>query len=74
MLIVSVENKVEQRMLTLDRAIGNKWLVSGGIVPGEQLIVEGIQKVKPGITVKTIPFNNEVLPLDNSKTHSKKQA
>lgn len=73
-LIVNAENKVEQRMLTLDRAIGNKWLVSEGIVPGEQLIVEGIQKVKPGITVKAIPFNNEVLPLDNSKTQSKKHA
>lgn len=73
-LIVNAENKVEQRMLTLDRAIGNKWLVSEGIVPGEQLIVEGIQKVKPGITVKAIPFNDEVLPLDNSKTESKKRA
>lgn len=73
-LVVNAENKVEQRMLTLDRAIGNKWLVSEGIVPGEQLIVEGIQKVKPGITVKAIPFNNEVSPLDNSKTQSKKQA
>lgn len=73
-LIVNAENKVEQRMLTLDRAIGNKWLVSEGIVPGEQLIVEGIQKVKPGITVKAIPFNDEVLPLNNSKTESKKQA
>lgn len=57
-LIVNAEGKVEQRMLTLDRAIGDKWLVSAGLVPGERVIVEGIQKVKPGVSVKVIPFDD----------------
>jgi len=55
-LIVDAENKVQQRMLTIDRAIGDKWLVSSGLAAGEQVIVEGIQKVRPGATVKTTPF------------------
>ena len=55
-LIVDGESKVQQRMLTLDRAIGNKWLVLSGLEPGEQVIVEGIQKVKPGVFVKAVPF------------------
>ena len=33
-LIVDAEGKVQQRMLTLDRAIGDQWLVSSGLAPG----------------------------------------
>lgn len=55
-LIVNSERKVELRMLTLDRAIEHKWLVSSGLAPGDQVIVEGIQKVRPGASVKVVPF------------------
>jgi membrane fusion protein (multidrug efflux system) len=55
-LIVNAEGKVDQRMLTLDRAIGDKWLVSAGIAPGDRLIVEGMQRVRPGAAVKVEPF------------------
>jgi len=55
-LIVDPEGKVEQRMITVDRAIGDKWLVSSGLKPGDQLIVEGIQKVRAGASVKVVPF------------------
>jgi len=56
-LIVDAEDKVQQRMLTLDRAIGNKWLVSSGLNPGDRVIVEGVQKVRPGASVKVVPFD-----------------
>jgi len=56
-LIVDAEDKVQQRMLTLDRAIGNKWLVSSGLKPGDRVIVEGVQKVRPGASVKVVPFD-----------------
>ena len=55
-LIVDAEGKVQQRMLTLDRAIGDQWLVSSGLAPGDRVIVEGMQKVRPGAAVKTVPF------------------
>jgi len=55
-LIVDGQNKVEQRMLTLDHAIGNAWLVSEGLAAGERVIVEGSQKVQPGVSVSPIPF------------------
>ncbi|MBL7226210.1 MAG: efflux RND transporter periplasmic adaptor subunit [Desulfobacteraceae bacterium] len=66
-LIVDAEGKVDQRMLTLDRAIGDKWLVSAGLAPGDRVIVEGIQKVKPGIFVKVVPF--EAGRKENSGEH-----
>jgi membrane fusion protein, multidrug efflux system len=55
-LVVDAGGKVLQRKLTIDRAIGNQWLVSEGLAPGERVIVEGTQKVKPGASVKVVPF------------------
>jgi membrane fusion protein (multidrug efflux system) len=56
-LIVDSSDKVELRALKVDRAIGDKWLISEGLKPGDRLIVEGIQKVRPGAPVKVIPFD-----------------
>jgi membrane fusion protein (multidrug efflux system) len=55
-LIVDGSDKVQQRMLRVDRAIGDRWLVSSGLKPGDQVIVEGVQKVRPGDSVKVVPF------------------
>jgi membrane fusion protein (multidrug efflux system) len=55
-LVVGKDDKVEQRTLELDRAIGNKWLVSKGLEPDDRLIVEGTEKVHPGVRVRTVPF------------------
>jgi len=57
-LIVDNDGKVQQRPLTLDRAISDAWLVSSGLAQGERVIVEGMQRVQPGISVKAIPFEN----------------
>ena len=54
-LIVSADNKVEVRPVKTSRAIGDKWLVEEGLAVGDQVIVEGLQKVKPGATVKAVP-------------------
>jgi len=50
--VVGADSKVEQRPVILERAVGNQWLVSGGLQPGERVIVEGVQKVRPGGPVK----------------------
>lgn len=55
-MVLDVENKVQPRMLELDRAIGDQWLVKKGLVEGDRLIVEGIQKIRPGMPVKATPF------------------
>ena len=56
-LIVGADDKVQPRMLTLDRAIGDKWLVSSGLASGDRVIVEGMQKVRPGAAVKVVPLD-----------------
>ena len=55
-LIVDAQSNVQIRMLTLDRAIGDQWLVSSGLAQGDRVIIEGMQKVKPGAPVKAVPF------------------
>lgn len=54
--IVDSSDKVEQRSLELDRAIGNHWIVTKGLAPGDKVIVEGLQKVRPGDTVRAVPY------------------
>jgi membrane fusion protein (multidrug efflux system) len=56
-LIVNGENKVEQRSLELDRAIGDKWLVAKGLAAGDRVVVEGQLRVRPGASVKAVPFD-----------------
>jgi membrane fusion protein (multidrug efflux system) len=56
-LVVDDAGMVQQRLLTLNRAIGDKWLVASGLSGGERLIVEGAQKARPGTTVKAVPFS-----------------
>jgi membrane fusion protein, multidrug efflux system len=53
-LVVS-GGKVEQRALTIPRSVGNQWWVSAGLKAGEQVIIEGGQKVRLGETVQTSP-------------------
>jgi membrane fusion protein (multidrug efflux system) len=55
-LVLDAADKVEQRTLSVDRAIGSTWLITGGLAAGDRLIVEGGQKVRPGMTVKAVPF------------------
>ncbi len=54
-LIVDQEGKAQPRMLKLDRAIQDKWLVSSGLTAGDQVIVEGLQQARPGSPVKVAP-------------------
>lgn len=55
-MIADAEDKVQVRMITADRAIGDKWLVSSGLASGDRVIVEGIQRIRPGMPVKAVPF------------------
>jgi membrane fusion protein, multidrug efflux system len=50
-LVVGPGDTVELRALQVDRAIGDQWVVSAGLKPGDRVIVEGIQSAKPGSKV-----------------------
>lgn len=54
-LVVGADNKAELRRLTLERAVGNRWLVAKGLAAGDKLIVEGLQRVRAGQAVTPVP-------------------
>jgi membrane fusion protein (multidrug efflux system) len=53
-LVVGAGNKVERRVLKVDRAVGNRWQVLSGLQEGDLLIVDGLQRIKPGAVVQTV--------------------
>ncbi len=53
-MVVTADNKVEQRLVTTARTIGDQWLIEKGLQAGERVVVEGIQKVQPGMTVTPV--------------------
>lgn len=55
-MIVNAAGIVEPRMLTLDRTVGNQWLVTAGLTNGDRVIVEGLMKARPGSPVTAVPF------------------
>jgi membrane fusion protein (multidrug efflux system) len=58
-LVVNADNVVELRALKTDRTVGDQWLIESGLVDGDRVIVEGLQRVKPGVPVDAQPFETQ---------------
>jgi membrane fusion protein, multidrug efflux system len=73
-MVVKPDATVEQRMVKADERVGNLWLIKSGVKPGEKVIVEGIQKVRPGIqvNVKTAKPEAETSPVANAPSDGSK--
>ncbi len=57
-LVVNKNGAVELRQLQVGQSVGNKWLVTSGLQPGDRVIVEGLQSAQPGAQVHAIPADN----------------
>ena len=55
-MTVGAEEKVEPRPIKVVRTVGESWLVSEGLKAGDRVILEGLQRARPGTQVKTVPF------------------
>ena len=62
MAVVGEGNKIDIRQVKPGERIGSEWIISEGLKPGESIVVEGTQKVKPGAVVKPKPFDPEAKP------------
>ena len=47
-LVIQADGTVQSRVLQTGQAIGNKWLVQGGLQAGDRVVVEGVQRIRPG--------------------------
>jgi membrane fusion protein (multidrug efflux system) len=52
-MVLGPDGKVQARVVKVSRAIGDQWLVEDGLAAGDRVIVEGLQKVKPGMVAET---------------------
>jgi membrane fusion protein (multidrug efflux system) len=54
-LVVGADSKVERRTLVTDRSVGDSWLVTDGLAAGDRVIVDGLQRARPGQPVAAVP-------------------
>ena len=62
-MVVDEQDKVVQKQIDVDRAIGDHWYVTSGLITGDRIIVDGLQKVRPGMSVKAVAFEKNTEPL-----------
>ena len=68
-LVVGAGNRVVRRPVQVGRAVGNRWLISGGLRPGELIIVEGLANARPGQTVRPQPAGSrQRLPVSGASS------
>lgn len=58
-VVVGDENKASIRQVTVGERVGAQWIIADGLKPGERVVVEGVQKVRPGMPVNPKPFAAE---------------
>lgn len=58
-MVVDEKGEVEPRLVELDRTVGDKWLVAKGLRAKERVVVEGLQRIRPGLRVKPVPLQPE---------------
>jgi RND family efflux transporter MFP subunit len=56
--VVGADNKISIRTVQTGERVDAMWVISSGLMPGDQVVAEGTQKVKDGSTVTPIPFEN----------------
>ncbi|NTX35517.1 efflux RND transporter periplasmic adaptor subunit [Myxococcus sp. CA033] len=73
-LVVGKDGKVEPRVVQANRTVGDRWLVDSGLVEGDRVIIEGLQKIQPGMPVQateapsTVAKPGEAEPLVPAKS------
>ena len=58
-MVVGKDDKVEMRPVKVGRSVGDQWLVNDGLAAGDRVIVEGLQKVRPGVPVQATEAGSE---------------
>ncbi|MBW8911922.1 MAG: HlyD family secretion protein, partial [Sphingomonas sp.] len=61
-MVIGPGDKAVSKTVVADQTVGDKWLVTSGLQPGERVIVEGLGKVKPGKPVRPVPAGSSPPP------------
>ena len=61
-LVIDAQNKAQSRSIEIGQAIGDSWLVTKGLQPADRVIIEGLQRIRPGMTVRPVPAGSPPRP------------
>jgi membrane fusion protein, multidrug efflux system len=61
-LVVDKDGKAALKIVQTSRAVGDKWIVTGGLAAGDKVIVDGLQKVRPGALVQATEVSGDAAP------------
>ena len=73
-MVVGADNKVEVRSITTSQAIGDKWLVTAGLKPGERVITVGLQRAKAGAQVTPQEVSDDAKSTSETQSQSQSQS
>lgn len=71
--LVGADNKIEVRPAQVGARIGSDWIIEQGLKPGEQVVIEGVQKVRPGMVVTPTPYQPTAPPTQATAAPSEKR-
>ena len=69
-MVVDAQGQVSTRKITIDSNLDGQWIVTAGISDGEQVMVDGFQKIRPGEPVKPVPWDKADLPDGKAVAHN----
>jgi membrane fusion protein (multidrug efflux system) len=55
LFVVGPDNRATERVILAERTLGTDWVVTDGLHPGDRVIVQGLDNLKPGAMVKPVP-------------------
>jgi membrane fusion protein (multidrug efflux system) len=56
-MVVGPDNKVSMRSVKVGPRVGDLWVIDEGLKPGEKVVVEGLQRLRDGMTVTAVPVD-----------------
>jgi len=62
--VVDGSNKVDIRSIKVGERVGSEWIIEDGVKPGERVVVEGLQKIRQGVTVVPRPYTKSNQPAE----------
>lgn len=61
-MVVGEDNKVAERVVKADRVVGADWLITEGLAAGDRVVLDGLQRIRPGIEVRAVAARENAVP------------
>jgi membrane fusion protein (multidrug efflux system) len=70
--VVGADNKVSIRPVMAGETIGQQWVITGNVKPGDRVVAEGIQKIRAGMEVNPVPYTGDIAAIPSAQAEETK--